>query len=276
VTASSSPRPGAFVTDTATRFTVQTDAPGCSVRLYDEKGEITAEHQLARVQEGVFSLELEGVGHGTLYRFVLGERALPDPYARSLPHGVHGPAMVVGGGRDFRFPQVTRPLAEQVIYELHVGTFTEEGTYASAALRLEELVALGVTTIELMPIAAFDGARGWGYDGVAHYAPFAPYGTPEALVAFVDRAHELGLSVLLDVVYNHFGPSGNYLGAYELRVFADAPLRDRKCTLFSDGVSLRRAPARCDARDHRPLAEARPRRARGGGKKARSRASPDR
>jgi maltooligosyltrehalose trehalohydrolase len=219
VTASSSPQPGAFVTGTATRFTVQTDAPGCSVRLYDEKGETTAEHRLARVQEGVFSLELGGVGHGTLYRFVFGERALPDPYARSLPHGVHGPAMVVGGRPDFRFPQVTRPLAEHVIYELHVGTFTEEGTYAGAAERLEELVALGVTAIELMPIAAFDGTRGWGYDGVAHYAPFAPYGTPEALVAFVDRAHELGLSVLLDVVYNHFGPSGNYLGAYDARYF---------------------------------------------------------
>jgi maltooligosyltrehalose trehalohydrolase len=220
VTVPSSPRPGAFITGTATRFTAVTAAPGCSVRIYDEDDEPIAEHELSRRADGVFSLDLEGVGHGALYRFVLGERALPDPYARFLPRGVHGPAMVVDGARDFRFPQVTRPLAEQVIYELHIGTFTSEGTYERAAGRLDTLVELGVTTLELMPIAAFDGTRGWGYDGVAHYAPFAPYGTPDALAAFVDRAHELGLAVLLDVVYNHFGPSGNYLGSYDPRYFA--------------------------------------------------------
>jgi maltooligosyltrehalose trehalohydrolase len=127
--------------------------------------------------------------------------------------------MVVEPRFGFRFDAVSRPLAEHVIYELHVGTFTPEGTYAGAAERLELLAELGVTTIELMPVAAFDGTRGWGYDGVAHYAPFAPYGTPDELRALVDRAHGLGLSVLLDVVYNHFGPSGNYLGAYDRRYF---------------------------------------------------------
>jgi maltooligosyltrehalose trehalohydrolase len=101
-----------------------------------------------------------------------------------------------------------------ILYELHIGTFTEEGTYRAAGLRLPLLRELGVTAIELMPVAAFQGARGWGYDGVALFAPFAPYGSPDELRAFVDSAHGLGLSVLLDVVYNHFGPSGNYLSAY--------------------------------------------------------------
>src|SRR5690606_3187859 len=106
------------------------------------------------------------------------------------------------------------PLAEHVIYELHVGTFSAEGTYEGARAKLPELARLGVTAIELMPVAAFAGERGWGYDGVALYAPFAPYGTPDDLRALVDEAHGLGLSVFLDVVYNHLGPAGNYLRAY--------------------------------------------------------------
>ncbi|HVR18682.1 MAG TPA: alpha-amylase family glycosyl hydrolase, partial [Polyangiaceae bacterium] len=211
---------GATVVGNATRFAALTDAPRCAVRLYDSNGEVIAEHALGPEENGVHSLDIPGVGHGALYRFVLGERALPDPYARFLPYGVHGPAMVVEPRLGFRFDAVSRPLAEHVIYELHIGTFTPEGTYAGAAERLELLAELGVTTIELMPVAAFDGTRGWGYDGVAHYAPFAPYGTPDELRALVDRAHGLGLSVLLDVVYNHFGPSGNYLGAYDRRYFA--------------------------------------------------------
>ncbi|HEX6276631.1 MAG TPA: malto-oligosyltrehalose trehalohydrolase [Polyangiaceae bacterium] len=195
------------------------DAAECAVRLYDENDRPIAEHALERRDDGLFVRDLEGVGSGALYRFVLGDRALPDPYARFLPRGVHGPAMVVESDYEWRHPSVSRSLAEHVIYELHVGTFTPEGTYAGAAERLERLTELGVTAVELMPIAAFDGTRGWGYDGVAHYAPFAPYGTPDALRAFVDRAHGLGLSVLLDVVYNHFGPAGNYLSAYDARYF---------------------------------------------------------
>jgi maltooligosyltrehalose trehalohydrolase len=208
-----------MVVGQGTRFAALTDAPHCSVRLYDSSDSLVAEHTLLPAADGIHSLVVEGVGHGMLYRFALGERALPDPYARFLPQGVHGPAMVIAPRYELRFDCVSRPLSEHVIYELHVGTFTPEGTYASAAERLEELAKLGVTTLELMPIAAFDGTRGWGYDGVAHYAPFAPYGTPDELRAFIDRAHELGLAVLLDVVYNHFGPSGNYLGAYDRRYF---------------------------------------------------------
>jgi maltooligosyltrehalose trehalohydrolase len=108
-----------------------------------------------------------------------------------------------------------------VIYELHVGTFTQSGTFAGVIERLPDLVALGVTAIELMPVAAFAGERGWGYDGVALYAPHAAYGTPDELRQLVDEAHGLGLSVLLDVVYNHFGPAGNYLTAYSPVYFSE-------------------------------------------------------
>jgi maltooligosyltrehalose trehalohydrolase len=160
-----------------------------------------------------------GHGHGTLYKFVVDGRELPDPYARSLPHGVHGPAMVIAPG-PASLPRASRPLHEQVIYELHVGTFSVEGTYAAAAERLRELADLGVTTIELMPVSSFAGRWGWGYDGVAHFAPFAPYGAPDDLRAFVARAHDLGLAVILDVVYNHFGPAGNYLAEFSPAYFS--------------------------------------------------------
>jgi maltooligosyltrehalose trehalohydrolase len=210
---------GAEVLGETTRFAALTDASRCSVRLFDASRRAVAEHELAALGDGYFAAQIAGAPHGTRYAFVVEGRELPDPYARFLPDGVHAPAMVYTSRYDFRHEPVARPLAEHVIYELHVGTFTERGTYAAAAERLEALVELGVTAIELMPVAAFAGSRGWGYDGVALYAPFAPYGEPDELRAFVDRAHALGLSVLLDVVYNHFGPSGNYLSAYSQRYF---------------------------------------------------------
>ena len=114
----------------------------------------------------------------------------------------------------------SRALSEHVIYELHIGTFTHEGTYAAAADRLADLVDLGVTAIEVMPLSSFAGQRGWGYDGVAHFAPHAPYGTPEDLRMFIQRAHQLKLAVILDVVYNHFGPAGNYLSSYSPLYFS--------------------------------------------------------
>jgi maltooligosyltrehalose trehalohydrolase len=173
--------------------------------------------------DGLFEAEVAGAGHGTLYNFILDDRELPDPAARYLPHGVHGPAMVWESRYRWRHgPGVARPLREQVFYELHVGTFTREGTYQAARQRLADLAALGVTTLELMPVAAFAGQRGWGYDGVALYAPFAPYGTPDDLRAFVDEAHGHGLGVVLDVVYNHLGPAGNYLAAYSPDYFTSA------------------------------------------------------
>ena len=214
-------RLGANVQGAQTRFCAWTVARECAVCLYDQLGALRSRHPLEARGDGLFELSLADAGHGTLYKFELDGRALPDPYARFLPQGVHGPAMVVEPRYRFRQPQVRPlPLSKQAIYELHVGTFTELGTYRAAIERLPALVQLGVTCIELMPVAAFDGARGWGYDGVALFAPFAPYGSPDELRELVDAAHDLSLSVLLDVVYNHFGPAGNYLSQYHPAYFA--------------------------------------------------------
>jgi maltooligosyltrehalose trehalohydrolase len=217
----SRPRLGAHPNaDGSVSFAVFARAERCTVELVDGAQKTLTEHELTPVGEGYFSAIVPGVPAGALYFFSVDGRRLPDPYARFLPQGVHGPAQVVRGGARPRFPLPARPLAELVIYELHVGTFTPEGTFAAATRKLEYLVELGVTCVELMPIASFAGERGWGYDGVALYAPHAPYGTPDELGDFVERAHELGLSVLLDVVYNHFGPSGNYLSAYSPAYFS--------------------------------------------------------
>jgi maltooligosyltrehalose trehalohydrolase len=190
----------------------------CAVRLFRERDTPLLTVPMHPLGDGYHELYLEDVGHGALYQFVLDDVALPDPYARFLPYGVHGPAMVIEPRYTFRHARPL-PCAQPVIYELHIGTFTPEGTYRAACLKLPLLCELGVTALELLPVAAFQGSRGWGYDGVALFAPFAPYGTPDELRALVDTAHGLGLSVLLDVVYNHFGPSGNYLSAYSESYF---------------------------------------------------------
>jgi maltooligosyltrehalose trehalohydrolase len=213
------PELGAHVHGDGAHFAAFTDAGSCTLRFYDERDAPLRDVALEPLGDGYFAGDVAGVKHGAHYRFVVGGRALPDPYARALPHGVHGPAMVVESRHVWRASRVARPRHRHVVYELHVGTFTPEGTYAAAAERLEHLAALGVTTLELMPLSSFAGRRGWGYDGVAHFAPHAPYGTPDELREFIDRAHEHGFSLLLDVVYNHFGPAGNYLGAYSQRYF---------------------------------------------------------
>ncbi|MEF2279050.1 malto-oligosyltrehalose trehalohydrolase [Deinococcus sp. YIM 134068] len=180
------------------------------------------DHPMNALGGGTFETVLP-VGVGTRYKFVLDGLALPDPYARFLPDGVHGEAEVVDLGT-FAWENTSwrgLPLNECVFYELHVGTFTPQGTYRAAMERLPDLKELGVTAVELMPVAAFPGSRGWGYDGVALYSPYAPYGRPEDLMAFVDAAHGLGLAVFLDVVYNHFGPDGNYLSAYSPSYFTE-------------------------------------------------------
>jgi maltooligosyltrehalose trehalohydrolase len=218
---------GARLTRTGVRFgAYATTAREVSVRVFDERGNRTGEHRLSAVGGGVagfYEGEVAGLAPGALYKFVLDGRELPDPFARHLPLGVHGPAMVVEPKHVFRHGDgVSRPLREHVIYELHIGTFSPEGTFNGARERLGELAALGVTAIELLPVAAFAGTRGWGYDGVALFAPHAPYGTPDDLRALVDEAHGLGLAVFLDVVYNHFGPAGNYLSAYSPSYFTKA------------------------------------------------------
>jgi maltooligosyltrehalose trehalohydrolase len=173
---------------------------------------------LQPLAEGYWQVDVpHGLENGYKYS-VDGAPALPDPRSRWQPAGVHGASHPFESGAAPDEPgqggfQAT-PLPEAIIYELHVGTFTPEGTYAAAQAKLPHLCALGVTHLELMPLAAFPGERGWGYDGVALFAPFSPYGTPAELVAFVRACHAQGLAVLLDVVYNHLGPDGNYLAQF--------------------------------------------------------------
>ncbi|MBV8357869.1 MAG: malto-oligosyltrehalose trehalohydrolase [Deltaproteobacteria bacterium] len=155
---------------------------------------------------------------GTDYAFLVDddEKPIPDPRTRSQPSGVHGASRIVDhcafSWTDQYF--VASALSDAVIYELHIGTFTPDGTFDSAIERLNYLVELGITHIELMPVAEFSGSRGWGYDGVDLFAPHHAYGGPEALKRLVNACHAQGLAVILDVVYNHFGPSGNYLPLY--------------------------------------------------------------
>jgi maltooligosyltrehalose trehalohydrolase len=181
---------------------------------------VTAERRvpLAGGPRGHWEVEIDPAAVSGGYRYSLdGGAPLPDPRSRWQPGGVHGSSYVVDAAalRERPAPRFTpRPLRDAVIYELHVGTFSPAGTYAGTRERLGHLVELGVTHVELMPLATFPGRRGWGYDGVDLYAPLPAYGTPEELAALIDACHERGLGVLLDVVYNHLGPDGNYLGAY--------------------------------------------------------------
>ncbi|HXG43641.1 MAG TPA: malto-oligosyltrehalose trehalohydrolase [Gemmatimonadales bacterium] len=163
--------------------------------------------------EGYFTLELEKVRPGALYWYrVDGRGPYPDPASRYQPLGVHGPSEVVDPGAFHWTDTGWRgvPLEDLVLYELHVGCFTPEGTFSAAAERLPLLRNLGITAIELMPVADFPGERNWGYDGAALFAPARCYGTPDDLRLLVDTAHRLGIAVHLDVVYNHFGPDGAY------------------------------------------------------------------
>ena len=197
-------------------------APACRrVDLVIEGG---PSHLLTPGPDGFFRSQVSGVPAGTRYWFRLdADRLRPDPVSRYQPDGPHGPSEIVDP-RTFRWSDAAwnGVLPErQVVYELHIGTFTPEGTWASAARELPALADLGVTIIEMMPVADFAGRFGWGYDGVNLYAPSRLYGTPDELRAFVDRAHGLGLGVILDVVYNHLGPDGNYLAEFSTDYFTD-------------------------------------------------------
>ena len=174
--------------------------------------------------DGWHELATAGAAAGTRYRFDVGAgRLVPDPASRYQPQDVHGPSEVIDplGYRWQDRGWRGRPWEEAVIYELHVGAFTPEGTFRAAVGRLDELARLGVTAIELMPVADFPGVRNWGYDGVLPFAPDGCYGRPEDLKALIDAAHARGLMVLLDVVYNHFGPEGNYLHLYAPQFFTE-------------------------------------------------------
>ncbi|MBK0003698.1 malto-oligosyltrehalose trehalohydrolase [Erwinia sp. S38] len=173
-----------------------------------------ADRPMNPVGDGWFELEVESVEPGVEYRFVLSDgSAVPDPASRAQRDGVNGPSRVVDPA-SYRWQHAEWrgvPWENAVIYELHIGTFTPEGTFSAAIEKLPGLAELGITLIEVMPVVQFGGDRGWGYDGVLFYAPHAAYGTPDEFKAFIDAAHGYGLSVVLDIVLNHFGPEGNYL-----------------------------------------------------------------
>lgn len=172
--------------------------------------------------EGWCELLVAEAAAGTRYQYVLDNGThVPDPASRFQPEDIKGPSEVIDP-RSYAWKDASwqgRPWHEAILYELHIGTFTEEGTFAAAISKLDHLVDLGVTGIEIMPVADFPGKRNWGYDGVLLYAPDSSYGRPEDLKALIEAAHLRGLMVILDVVYNHFGPDGNYLPSYAPTIF---------------------------------------------------------
>ncbi len=181
-------------------------------------------YPLTREDKGYWSGLIRDASAGMTYRYRLdGEQCYPDPCSRFQPQGPHGPSLIVDPStyawRDHGWPGVR--MHGQVIYEMHVGTFTLGGTFDSAITQLDALKELGITVIEIMPVAEFPGRWNWGYDGVGLYAPSHVYGDPQALKRFVDEAHQRGLGVILDVVYNHMGPDGNYLPAFGDEYFTD-------------------------------------------------------
>ena len=180
-------------------------------------------------------------GPGSRYRWRIdGQTLVTDPASRSNPDGVHGASCVVDPQRfDWDDGWRGRPWSDVVLYELHVGTFTGEGTFAATAAKLEQLALLGVTAIELMPVAAFGGRFGWGYDGVLPFAPHPAYGTPDELRQLIQQAHRLRMMVFLDVVYNHFGPDGNHLGGYAPDFFSQTHDSPWGAVLNFDGPGSR-------------------------------------
>jgi maltooligosyltrehalose trehalohydrolase len=206
------------------------------VEVAIESGAATGHHALLRQNDGTFNGMVPQASAGDLYRLRLDEgEPLPDPASRFQPQGVHGPSEIIDPQQFKWHDGHWRGLdpARAVIYELHVGTFTPEGTFVAAADRLPYLRDLGITVVELMPVADFAGDRNWGYDGVCLFAPARCYGRPDDLRRFVDEAHRLGLAVHLDVVYNHLGPDGAYIGAFTPDFFSS-----RHASAWGGGVNL--------------------------------------
>ncbi|MEA2980536.1 MAG: maltooligosyltrehalose trehalohydrolase [Alphaproteobacteria bacterium] len=195
-------------------------APGADrVELLHDKT-----HEMRRTDDGWFKLTIPGARPGDRYRFRIdGETEVPDPASRFQPEDVHGPSEVIDQTYAWQTTGwIGRPWHECVFLELHVGTFTKDGTFRGVIDKLDRVLEAGFTAIELMPVADFFGRWNWGYDGVLLYAPDSAYGRPEDLKALVDAAHQRGLMVFLDVVYNHFGPEGNYLSGYAPQFFCKA------------------------------------------------------
>ena len=180
---------------------------------------IASSHPLSRDPEGLFSGDVPDCPAGSLYRYKLGNgSSRPDPRSRFQPHGVHGPSQVIDTSayqwQDKNWKGINK--RDLIIYEMHVGSFTTEGTYAAAIEKLGQLKTLGVTAIELLPLAQCPGKWNWGYDGVNYFAPSNNFGSPDQPKAFVDACHQAQLAVIIDVVYNHVGPEGNYLSEFGL------------------------------------------------------------
>jgi maltooligosyltrehalose trehalohydrolase len=238
---------GATVGDGAVVFRVWAPAARrVEVELYLPAGVRHVPMEPDGSAEGMVAVRIADISPGTLYKYRLdGEVSYSDPCSRFQPEGVHGPSAVVDprafAWSDGGWPGLSRE--KLVIYELHIGTFTTEGTFHSAIERLDALRELGVGAIELLPVADFPGNRNWGYDGVALYAPARAYGGPDGLRRLVDAAHARGLGVLLDVVYNHLGPDGNYLRAFSPHYFTD-----RYSTPWGDAIDY-------DGRHARPVRE---------------------
>lgn len=226
---------GAFPEQRGVRFRVMAPAAR-HVQLVLHSGKAAGSHDLSLVEAGVYGTLIAEAAPGDRYAYRLGgNEPLPDPASRFQPEGVHGPSEIVDAAR-YSWQDAAwrgRPLRERILYELHIGTFTPEGTFNAARRRLPLLRDLGVTTIEIMPVADFAGARNWGYDGVCLFAPSRTYGRPDDLRALVDDAHSRGLSVILDVVYNHLGPEGAYLTQ-----FHPGYMTDRHSTPWGDAINL--------------------------------------
>lgn len=204
------PTVGAIVGDRGVAFRAWAPVQQEMSVVFDDGPEVA----MARDRDGYFSAHVRDARAGQRYWFRLNEGLRPDPASRFQPEGPTGPSQIVDP-HAYRWNveswRGAPPLHQNVFYELHVGTFTQEGTWSAAERRLDELAELGVTTIEMLPLAEFNGRFGWGYDGVDLFAPSHLYGTPDDLKHFIDAAHAARIAVILDVVYNHFGPVGNFL-----------------------------------------------------------------
>jgi malto-oligosyltrehalose trehalohydrolase len=216
------------------------EAPVLALVLQGAQGERIL--PMMRTHNDWFDIVARDADPGCRYGFQLGDGLrVPDPASRYQPEDVHGLSEVIDP-HAYQWQDEAwrgRPWAEAVIYELHVGTFTPQGTFGAALEKLDHLAGLGVTAIELMPVADFPGRRNWGYDGVLPFAPDASYGRPEDLKALVDAAHARGLMVLLDVVYNHFGPEGNYLHRYAPQFFSERHRTPWGAAINFDGAGSR-------------------------------------
>lgn len=225
-----------------THFRVWAPAsPTAAVELYSATGTRERCTPLQAEKEGYFAGLVPEAAAGALYKIKLATGSFPDPASRFQPEGPHGPSQIVAATGFTWTDQGWRgaPPQGQVIYELHLGTFTREGTWRAAMAQLPELKDLGITMVEIMPIADFPGQFGWGYDGVNMFAPCRLYGPPDDVRAFVDRAHALGLMVILDVVYNHLGPDGNYLRQFSPDYFSTAHANE-----WGEALNFDREPLR--------------------------------